>query len=210
MKFLASLFKNKPTVKDVKTLTDSFLDVKKENIHLHMDSLNELVKSMSSVVKDIKKQSNDYPNNSINAKVWLDGFSLIESARLLYEYLNQTSLTSYTERAADLWAESTLIVCSHYHHMVGPSMIAAAEMKEKVGDLDTALIYYNAVIDDFKDFININFDEEPPNDDDIVVLKSLKQAIIKTQNLNQNENLNHQELLSVVKNILKNSVEKNN
>ncbi|WP_353777681.1 hypothetical protein [Winogradskyella sp. 3972H.M.0a.05] len=210
MKFLTSLFNKQPTAEDVKVLVDNFLKIDKRELYKYQDDIKQLIRTISKVLQTVKKQANGYPNNSINAKVWMDGFGLIENTKSLYEYFRTTAMDSETERFADLWAESTLSVCSHYHHMVGPSMIAAAEMKEKSGDTRTALVYYNAVIKDFQSFTEFNFDEKPPNNDEIAALKSLNIALKNCLKLNNNENLEHLDLLTKTHGILEKFSKANN
>lgn len=70
---------------------------------------------------------------------------------------------------------------NHYHHTVGPDMIAAAMALEAVGEVNLAKQYYEAVIANFEcisDEIKNNPDEEVW-EEQIISLQSLQQAYIR-------------------------------
>lgn len=203
LKFLSNFFKKPFTAENVKILTDDFLKKDITEIDKTSSELNHLIEVISDVVKTIKKDANGYPKNSINAQVWIDGFGLISNTRLIYEKTSTADYVEQTEKIADLWAESTLAVCSHYHHMVGPAMLAAAKMKEKSGKNNIALNYYKAIIGDFKSLTELDFSEEPINKEETIAIESLKDALLKSNLIDSSLIQSNEELLNKVNEILK-------
>lgn len=78
---------------------------------------------------------------------------------------------------ANLWAKATLAVCSHYHDMVGPAMLAVADCAERQGKPGEAISSYRAVVADFA-WLSDEWKEETvaPPEDQRLALSCLKTA----------------------------------
>jgi hypothetical protein len=107
------------------------------------------LKSVQRECQRVQEKSNDYPSNPITADVWLDGAVLGPMAESLATLLNRSRLYDLEEKAQTLRCMAVLAVQSHYHHIVGPAMIARAECNERLGNGQLAGQIYQAVVADF-------------------------------------------------------------
>ena len=101
----------------------------------------------------IGENANDYPQNSINAKVWMDGAGLRTRANELSNYFNSKNDNQNTLEALFLKAKITNTVMNHYPNMVGPDMIAVALQLEKMGNIENAKQFLEPVVMDFTGFV---------------------------------------------------------
>lgn len=143
----------------------------------HSKRLNQCLDSMEEQIIRIHAQANDYPNYSIKADTWVEGLALANYAEVLANFLSNKDFLAEQERATKLWAQTTLSVCSHYHHLVGPAMIASASISERTGKLDYAEAVYGAVLKDFQSVLEeAELDDTEPDEDNLAALHSLKTA----------------------------------
>ena len=115
-----------------------------------------------------------------NAACWRDGVSYAEMAQILAQHLHNASWLKQEEIATALWAKATLQLQSHYHHVVGPAMIAWGNCHERLGNAGRAKQIYAVVIADFawiadKWKSNMAFSEN-----NLSALRCLKVALEKT------------------------------
>jgi hypothetical protein len=109
---------------------------------------------------------------------WIEGAGYSELAHALTIHFRNAGWLKGENRASALWAKSTLAVCSHYHHLVGPPMIAHADCQERLGNSDQAAQLYGCVVKDFALIANEwKKDRGFPSNDEKIALKSLKTAI---------------------------------
>ncbi len=129
-------------------------------------------------IENIRRQANGYPANPISALVWVNGAGYGNLARALTGHFQNAGWLKREENASALWAKVTLAVCSHYHHMVGPAMLANADCHDRLGNADRAGDMYGGVVKDFA-FIADDWANEPdpPHDEDRLALESLQTAI---------------------------------
>ncbi len=147
----------------------------------------------------VQDNANDYPSNTIRADVWLDGAVLGPMAEGLAALLNQRGLYDLEEKAQALRCMAVLAVQGHYHHVVGPAMLARAECNERLGNTQLASQLYQAVIADFAWIVDEwEATGEAPTDEDRCSLQCLSRAIegvLKLQPDNTDaramENLHH-------------------
>lgn len=125
----------------------------------------------------IKDNANGYPNGTISVEVWFAGYGIAALAERLICYFKTAGWLDNEANAANLWAKATLSVCSHYHHMVGPAMLASADCAERQGKQDEAMRSYNAVVADFT-WLSDEWSQETeaPPEDQRVALSCLKTA----------------------------------
>jgi hypothetical protein len=125
----------------------------------------------------IEENANSYPNGTISTDVWFAGYGIAALAERLTGHFKAAGWLGNEANAANLWAKSTLSVCSHYHHMVGPAMLASADCAERQGKPDEAMRSYNAVVADFA-WLSDEWNQEtaaPPGDQRLA-LSCLKTA----------------------------------
>ncbi|MEZ6058028.1 MAG: hypothetical protein R3C01_15115 [Planctomycetaceae bacterium] len=139
--------------------------------------LNTL-RHLDAEVENVRQQANGYPANSISALVWVNGAGYGNLACALTHHFRNAGWLKREENASALWAKATLSVCSHYHHMVGPAMLANADCHDRLGNTERATLMYEGVVKDFA-FIADNWlnDSDPPHDVDRLALESLQTAM---------------------------------
>lgn len=131
---------------------------------------------LQSEIERIKVEANGYPAATISAEVWLDGAGYAELCRKLFEHFRSADWLDREENASALWARATLAVCSHYHHLVGPAMLANADCHERLGNNDHAAAMYRAVIADFRMFLEDDYTEQSLGDEERIAIDALKSA----------------------------------
>lgn len=105
------------------------------------------------------------------------------------------------EMALRIRLKAILQVQSHYHHIIGPSMLAHSDVLERLGRTDEALDCYHCVISDFLWLIDDYEDnEEVPYEEDIISLESLLAALMRVDAI-EKSNINHH-LVMQIQNIL--------
>lgn len=145
------------------------------------DSNGDLVLSvlqhLDAEVENIRQQANGYPANPISGLVWLNGAGYGNLASALTHHFRNAGWLKREEHASALWAKATLAVCSHYHHMVGPAMLANAACHDRLGNTERATQMYGGVVKDFASIAHEWIDEaESPSDENRVALESLQMA----------------------------------
>lgn len=143
----------------------------------HRDLVLGVLRRLDAAVEDIRVQANGYPANPISGLVWMNGAGYAGLANELTTHFRSAGWLDREEIASALWAKATLAVCSHYHHMVGPAMLANADCQERLGNAERAASLYSSVVLDFA-FIADDWSEEPeaPTPDDRLALVSLLTA----------------------------------
>lgn len=83
----------------------------------------------------------------------------------------------------------TLAIMRNYKNVVGHDMVETARIKEQVGETEAALTFYNSARDNLKNELQwfIESPEMGPNEEDVVVLKSLKEAYMSIDRLNNTD-----------------------
>ncbi len=150
------------------------------------EELNNCLKIMEKEAKRIHAQANGYPNSTIRMDVWFDGVTLANCGEALANFLSDKDFLEEQAKATNLWVNAVLSVCSHYHHMVGPAMIANAEINERMGNSEYTEAAYSAVLQDFECILEYAEDDEyKPEGDDLVALQSLETAATRLIKLNE-------------------------
>lgn len=141
----------------------------------------QTLRTVEKACLEVKEKAGKYPENTIRADVWLDGAALGPLAGWMAQLLQERGLYHLEENAHTLRCMAVLAVQSHYHHIVGPAMLARAECNERLGNHDLAVKLYRAVIADFTWIVDEWIDEtESPNEEDRESLAYLSQAIERT------------------------------
>lgn len=170
---------NAMDLNSVKSLIDAFARLPATSPEPEMrEAAMQALKALQRECVRIKEKSNGYPANPITANVWLDGAALGPIAEGLARLLNQRGLIDLEEKAQTLRCMAILAVQSHYHHIVGPAMLARAECNERLGNAQLAGQIYKAVVADFSWIVDEwGVTEGAPTDEDRGSLECLFQAI---------------------------------
>ncbi len=133
-----------------------------------------------------EKNSNNYPANPLNAKIWMDGAELRIRAGELAMFFSRNNLDKEELEALFLRSKITNSIMSHYPDLVGPDMIAVAKKYEHLGHPDKAINFYTAVFHDFPQFLNEIEEMEKEckktnekmeyDEDDIAIITALRDA----------------------------------
>ncbi|WP_029906625.1 hypothetical protein [Prevotella sp. 10(H)] len=140
---------------------------------------DKLFDSLPDMVEQIQKEATGYPMTrrvdelTISEAVGLRA-SLIN---LIYYYRLKDDIEAL-HFVTILRSKITLAILGNYKNVVGHDMIESAQIKEKVGETDTALTFYNLVKDNLKGELHwfIESPEMGANEDDTVMLKALREA----------------------------------
>ncbi len=135
--------------------------------------LERLDKEIESVAQQAKGY---YPDGTISALVWLRGAGYANLCRRLTLHLRDADWLLREENASALWAKATLAVCSHYHHLVGPAMLANADCQERLGDTHKAVQMYRAVVGDFEFLLDEDYSDAALDEDERTAIESLRTA----------------------------------
>ena len=149
-----------------------------------------VLKVYQDIGKALAGNSNDYPTNSINAGDWFSAAVLKGWSQVLANYFERKDQGENQLEAMLIECNMTLGYMSHYHYMVGRSMINTAKQLVKLGHHERATQFFKAVVDDFTPFISElmeDFESEPEGVDfeEIVPTESLIEALEGLQNLNE-------------------------
>ncbi len=137
-----------------------------------------VLKRLDKEIGSIKEQASGYyPDGTISAQVWLSGAGYANLCRELTLHFRKAGWLKREENASALWARSTLAVCSHYHHMVGPAMLANADCQERLGNADRAAQMYRAVVADFEFLLDEEHADVPLDEDERTAIESLRTAL---------------------------------
>lgn len=160
----------------IKERVEAQCQIREENIS--EEELDALLSDMAIVAQSIRESANSYPENPISAEVWMNGAALATHARSLTLYLHETELLNYEAHAAQIWANVTLSVCGHYHHLVGPAMLANAQIAERMNNIDFAMQAYKAVLNDFTSLlVDCETYNYAPEGDTAAAIDCLKEAV---------------------------------
>ena len=116
-----------------------------------------------TVAEYIRANSNEYPKNSISAKIWMDGSSLRGFCQLLTNYALRQNNLGWAIDAAYYKAHITLSIMGHYPCEVGPDMVQVGRLYEQNQALGEAERFYRPVVNDFTTFLT-DYESWPPID----------------------------------------------
>jgi len=139
----------------------------------------------------IAENSNNYPQNSINGKIWMDGAGLRTRADDLSEYFRNKEDDQNLLESVFLRAKLTNTIMSHYPNLVGPDMIAVAHQLEKMENFEKAKQFFNPVVLDFTSLVQDveeGLNENDVRDEDYPITESLIQALEGFKRLGENIN----------------------
>lgn len=137
---------------DVKSEVEKILDLDlstEEAREKHAAWIFKTLQQLLTNIEQISQLANNYPANPTTADVWVTGAGYARIAHALTQHFKNAGWLIPEENASFLWARATLAVHSHYHHLVGPAMLANADCHERLGNSDRAAQWYGGVVKDF-------------------------------------------------------------
>lgn len=182
-KWIRQLLKTTPAADDfgrVKSAVEEILGLDlstREAQNKHLRLVSSAFELLGSAISGVRKSANGYPSQPISAAVWINGAGLGQLSYALTQHLKNAGWLAQEERASALWAQATLAVCSHYHHLVGPAMLSNADCQERLGNKERASQLYASVAADFAFLVEDWFNEnESPPEEELIAIKSLQTA----------------------------------
>lgn len=174
----------KPEYKNYSDDTKKLLSLSSEELKNNIALLEKCIISLEEAIKVLtapRKRGWNIFRMDTGAN-WLEGAEIGNCGSLLTEYLEGKDLLDFQERSANVWGSAILSVCAHYHHMVGPAMVANAKISEKRGNINRVKEICIAVIKDFETILESceRLKKRPSKNDELhVSLESLDYALNK-------------------------------
>ncbi|MEO0586415.1 MAG: hypothetical protein AAF078_02135 [Planctomycetota bacterium] len=143
----------------------------------HAARIETTLDELAREVKLVRRLANGYPETEpINGAVWMNGAGYGVLGASLTEHFRHADWLAIELRASKIWVNAVLAVNSHYHHLVGPAMIACADAQGRSGHADARAEMFRAVVLDFAFLVD---DLEPDielEETEVVSLQSLRTA----------------------------------
>lgn len=143
--------------------------------------------SLPALTEQIQKETFGYLTSRMVDDYILAEAALVRAAlmNLIYYYKVRQDIDTL-HFVTVMRTTITLAIMRNYKNVVGHDMVETARIKEQVGEADAALTFYNSARDNLKNELQwfIESPEMGPNEEDVVVLKSLKEAYMSIDRLN--------------------------
>jgi len=158
--------------------------------------LNDLQVEVGSVKKKAK--------GVMRGDIYFNGVALLDISQAISHRLeNIDGFEQHYSKATGLWITSVLSIASHYHHLVGPAMIANGNAKEKIHNLEYSKKTYRAVVSDFTVILERAKNEEyRPFQEDLVSIECLDMAVQKLISFEVKEAPALKELSGIIASVL--------
>jgi|GEM_PF-1612526 len=165
------------SVSKAESLVNKLLEKNAEELKTEVSDLDDCLILLEHEVLRIQKLSK---KSARRGDVYFDGAALSEICRTLAIHLADKNLISQEAKVTNLWTGAVLSVNAHYHHLVGPAMIANAKISERTNNLEYAKKAYDAVIQDFRGILDyVQDDEYRPCDEELISIESLNEAVCR-------------------------------
>jgi hypothetical protein len=143
--------------------------------------------SLPALTERIQKETFGYPTARVVDDYILSEAALVRAAlmNLIYYYRVRQDIDAL-HFVTVMRTTITLAIMRSYKNVVGHDMVETARIKEEVGETEAALTFYNSARDNLKNELQwfVESPEMGPNEEDVVVLKSLKEAYMSIDRLN--------------------------
>ncbi len=138
----------------------------------------DVLRFLDNQAKVLSANANDYPENPTTADIFMDGVGLANQAEIAAAIFRIHDAAEFELHATRICANMTCSVQGHYHHVVGPRMVAFMDCLLRQDDVATALAVSEAIVADF-DWILEDWEAEmqAPTDEDRISLESLQSAL---------------------------------
>ena len=163
--------------------TERLIKLSEEKIKKDVSVLEDCISSLEDYLKRLTKPQPIWRKGfRSQGGGFIEGASLGNCGAMVTQHIDGMGLLEYQERSAKVWVQAILHSCAHYHHLVGPAMIANAKIEEKLGNIDRVLLLCSAVFQDFQAPLERCESEDyalEDNDDEMESIKSLEYAVLK-------------------------------
>lgn len=129
-----------------------FKSIKKQVESLIAIPANELGNNIPQIelcIASMEKAGKKVSRNKRSGLGMYGGMELSGYADTLAEKLKENNLLKYRVELVDISTRATLSNFGHYHHIVGPAMIACGKAHEEIDDFEVSEKCYTAIIKDF-------------------------------------------------------------
>ena len=149
------------------------LDINGNHEGIRQKAADKLFDSMPQVVESIQSLA-----KPISEEVWIESTGMRTAMNNLIHYYRLKDNIDALHFIVVIRTKITYTILSQYKFLVGPDIIESAQIKEKVGEIDTAKEFYNMIKSNFKNELDwfIESPEAGPSEEDVVTLKSLREA----------------------------------
>lgn len=181
---------NSTLIRDLVKLIFS-LDINDEREDLRLYIGEKLFDGIiANVVNTIKSEAKNYPKNAINPLLWAEGAEMRSALNALIFYYKLMDNIEALHFLIMNRTQLTMAVMSLHKNALGPDIIESARIKEQIGETETALSFYRIIETDFIRELSwfTSTPEAGPSDEDIVILQSLKEALISIDRLSETNN----------------------
>jgi hypothetical protein len=128
------------TAATVLQYNDQDLTVKIAEVDTFLDDLKSEAQHLASISK-----------GAMRGDLYFNGAALLEIGEAMSRRLQgQDDLSQQHFKATSLWVGLVLNIAAHYHHLIGPAMIAMANAGEKIGDTEHTIKACRTVVSDFE------------------------------------------------------------
>jgi hypothetical protein len=144
------------------------------------ESVSSILRHLDEEIENVRQQAAGYPDNPISALVWMNGTGYGNLACAFTHHFRKAGWLEREETASALWVKATLAICSHYHHLVGPAMLANAACHDRLGNIEWSTQLYGGIVKDFAFIVADYLSQiDAPSAEDRAAIASLKAAADK-------------------------------
>lgn len=165
------------------------LDINGTQDEMRKRIANILFDSFPGLIEQIQKETFGYPARIIDNYI-LSEAALVRAAlmNLIYYYKIRQDIDAL-HFVTVMRTTITLAIMRTYKNIVGHEMVETAKIKEEVEETEVALTFYNGARENLENELQwfVESPEMGPNEDDVVVLQSLKEAYHAIDRLNNTD-----------------------
>ncbi len=121
------------------------LDINGNHEGIRQKAADKLFDSMPQVVESIQSLA-----KPISEEVWIESTGMRTAMNNLIHYYRLKDNIDALHFIVVIRTKITYTILSQYKFLVGPDIIESAQIKEKVGEIDTAKEFYNMIKSNFK------------------------------------------------------------
>lgn len=145
--------------------------------------------AIPNMVQTIKEEAKKYPKHLMNPILWAESIEMRSTLNALIFYYKLKDNIDALHFLIMNRTQLTLSIMDHYKHLVGSDLFESAQIKEQIGDKDTALSFYRMVEKHLLNELSwfVSSPESGPNEEDTIILKALKEALIAIDRLSNTE-----------------------
>ena len=132
-----------PRVEQLLSTASTLLQYNDHDFTANIAEVNTFLDDLQSEAHYLASKS----KGAMRGDVYFNSSALLEIGEAMSRRLQGLDdLSQQYFRATRLWVASVLNIAAHYHHIVGPAMIATADAGEKIGDTGHTIKACRAVV----------------------------------------------------------------